>query len=428
MKNDNRLTRLKGRDALRRVTGIMACVDCGRRSVMTGGNVGVRYTEKAGAGFAGLSTCGRVWLCPVCNAKIMARRALEIGVALRWAAANDLHIVWGSLTCRHSVRDPLADLMEIQRTAWRAMVSGRAWRDVSTTMRLTHVHDGCEDTCERRFDTVDTGAEGRVGYIRATELTIGNLNGWHPHYHPMIFVRGSEKFAQWIADDAVDDWVTAVQDAGGDAVREGGQMLRVVDVAEGVEVLNGYVTKATYEWSQKLALEQTWSQSKDGRVRNKAGNLYRSRVAGTSSHWSLLEGARQGLADDVERWEELEKATAGQRMITWSRGLRDFAEVGAELTDEQVAAQEVGTADDTVCIITGAGWEQIRDLPEVLAQLLNVQEQHGWAGLHLFLIDNGIEFTTLEDLADVSDTQNQNFYANSRQWEEANPAVYPERV
>jgi hypothetical protein len=75
MENNNRGVRFAGRSALRLVTQNSRCYDCGRESVQVGGQVGVRLTDGGVVGFAGLSSCGAAWLCPVCNAKVMAERA-----------------------------------------------------------------------------------------------------------------------------------------------------------------------------------------------------------------------------------------------------------------------------------------------------------------------------------------------------------------
>ena len=69
----------------------------GRRAAV----VGVRYSPGIGAGFSGLVTCGSVWACPVCSAKILARRSLELGAGLlAWEAAGG-RLVMGTLTMRH---------------------------------------------------------------------------------------------------------------------------------------------------------------------------------------------------------------------------------------------------------------------------------------------------------------------------------------
>src|SRR5699024_9970044 len=62
---------------------------CGRVPVLPGGCVGVRKKvrkKSEAVGYAGLATCGSVWACPRCSAKIMAVRRLELGALIAEAA------------------------------------------------------------------------------------------------------------------------------------------------------------------------------------------------------------------------------------------------------------------------------------------------------------------------------------------------------
>lgn len=314
----------------------------------------VRRDDGITAGYAGLATCGRIWLCPVCNSKVMALRAIELGVVLMWAEANGYSVLWGSLTMYHHAGMSLAWMINVQRASWRRLVNSRTWRDFK---------------------------EVRVGYVRAAELTVGQ-NGWHPHFHPIILVKGPREVAQALADWMVETWREGVEEAGGKAGGGRAQQLRVLDPGAWTSELSNYVTKGQYSPTRKLALEAVWSQSKTG-----AG-----RVAGTEPHWSLLDGAGKGLADDALAWWELEEATHGHRMITWSRGLRAAAGLGKEATDEEVAARELGDKEDTVCYITAQGWRQVRELPALQAGILDTLEKGGWDALRALLDRHGVEW------------------------------------
>lgn len=360
MSETNRADRYQGRNALRRITTVKRCYHCGWTPTGSGG-VAVRHAEVRpgvwAAGFAGVQTCGRIWLCPVCNSKVMARRALEIGAVLAWASTEGHTVLWGSLTARHDARSDLRQLLDIQRAAWREVVQGRSWT---------------------------RGRSHRVGYVRAAEITIG-ANGWHPHFHPLILTElAPDAAARWGAR-LVEDWVTGVKHAGGDAQLEGAQLLKPIQGVQMFETLSGYVTKATYD-TAKVALEAVWSQSKTGR----------GRAQETVSHWTLLAGIAQGLADEADRWLELEAATHGHRMVTWSRGLRDLAGIGDEASDESIAAEEVGTADDNVCFISTNGWAVVRRDPALMAAILETQERGGWGALRALLDATGVDYFTVE--------------------------------
>jgi len=368
----------------------MRCYDCGREPV--GSAVAIRLTEAGVAGYAGVASCGRIWLCPVCNAKVMAQRALEVACGLAWAEANGLHVLFGALTVRHNVNSDLAQLLQLQRDAWDFVVSGRTWRGMSATSTIPADHNPgkCAADCKTQHrQAVDTGADGRVGYIRAAELTIGS-NGWHPHFHPIVFVRGSKRLAQRIAQELVAEWVVGVEEGGGEARAEGGQMMRVLKPSVAFAEVVGYVTKQTYSPTQRLALEAVWSQGKKSR----------GRAHSTAPHWSLLEEIAGGDYSRLFRWDQLEDAVHGHRMITWSRGLRDFASVGAEVDDDTIVKREVGSAEDTVCFITPDGWRQVWDNPAQLVGYLDVVKAGGWSALQSVLAADGVDYFVLEMASD----------------------------
>ena len=383
-----RLERWTGRQALRVVSTDVRCIDCGREPV--GKSVGLRLTGKLdnlASGFSGLSSCGRIWLCPVCNAKVMAERALEIALVLAWAEREGLHVLFGSLTVRHNASSDLRDLLNMQRFAWAFVSGGRVWGSQSATVTVEGAHSvKCSSDCSTKHRrTIDGGGDGRVGYIRAAELTIG-ANGWHPHFHPIVLVRGSKRFAHTVAASLVQEWIHGVEKFGGEARAEGGQQMRVLGPETAFESIVGYVTKQTYSRSQRLALEAVWSQ----------GKRSRGRAHSTAPHWVLLEDAAAGDYSRISRWDELESAVRQHRMITWSRGLRDFAGVGIEIEDEDIAAREVGSAEDTVCFITPDGWNAIRDNPAQLVGYLDVLRRSGWPLLRELFILDGVDFFELE--------------------------------
>lgn len=385
---DARSRRFHGRHALRRLTTVRRCFDCGRS--MLGSAVELRYSDGRAA-FAGLETCGRVWLCPVCNSKVMARRALEVGAALAWAESQGLLVIWGALTLHHVAGSDLATLLQQQRDAWRFVVNSRGWRSHSATRQVGHTHlDTCADgpACERSRDVIDTGAAGRVGYIRPAELTIGP-NGWHPHLHPIVFFRGSRKQAAAAATRLRTSWVAGVRAAGGHAADNDAQYMAVLDSVDAFRQLSGYVTKATYDASS-LALEAVWSQGKT----RAHGAALRTRDKGTEAHWALLAEYAEGDYTREHRWVELEAAITGQRMIAWSRGLRSFVGLGVEIEDDTLAAETLGGPEDSVCFIGADGWAVLRDEPGLIALVLSTQEREGWSATARLLDMLGVPFST----------------------------------
>jgi hypothetical protein len=338
------------------------------------------------AGYAGVATCGRVWSCPVCNAKIMARRADEVRAVLEWARAAGYKVLWGAVTLRHERGDELAELLRIQTVAWRSVVQSKFWSKSGVVDAFPHeCTAACQLTCERVNDYRLSEREGRVGYIRAAELTHGG-NGWHPHFHPIILYRGTDAAASAYAASVEALWIERVKRAGGVAASAGNRV-RLLTGDDWDSTLSRYVTKAVFDLDS-IAMEATWSQGKAGH----------SRAGKTQSHWSLLTSAGNGNKRAGHMWRELERATAGRRMITWSRGIRRFAGLLDEVPDEEVAAEELGTVEDTIAVFSRDSWGRIRDEPYRLCGMLEAAEAGRFG---LYAAKHGVEWYDLDRASGV---------------------------
>ncbi|MGW0172054.1 hypothetical protein ACWDWT_43930 [Streptomyces sp. NPDC003343] len=144
-------------------------------------------TAEGNAVALGLLKCGKIWLCPVCSAKIRHGRAEEITTAVvTWIRqGGTAYLV--TFTARHAAAHRLADLMDaIQGTradaakgikrkpgAYQRLITGGHWAG-----RPDRGQDGIRDHV------------GYIGMIRATEVTVGQANGWHPHIHAIVLVGG----------------------------------------------------------------------------------------------------------------------------------------------------------------------------------------------------------------------------------------------
>jgi len=97
----------------------------------------------------------------------------------------------------------------------------------------------------------------------------------------------------------------------------------------------------------------------------------------------------------VDAWHEWETASHGRRQVAWSRGLRELLGIGAEASDDEIAAEEIGTSADDVCLITAAGWRVVCRSPELAAVILSTVEAGGWPALHALLRVEGVEHRQL---------------------------------
>lgn len=116
----------------------------------------------ARAHYRGVVTCGSVWMCPVCAAKISERRRLELAETIQAAREKGLTVFMVTLTLQHNKRERYLGLVESLRDAWRRVRSGRAWQTIQARYKIE-------------------------GLVTALEFTVSLDNGGHPHLHVLVF-------------------------------------------------------------------------------------------------------------------------------------------------------------------------------------------------------------------------------------------------
>lgn len=339
---------------------------CGRVPILPGGHVGVRKKAEA-VGYAGLATCGSVWACPRCSARIMAVRRLELGVLIAAAAAEGLAVAFGTVTLRHRQGQPLSML-------WDAVTQGQ--RGVTNATRVKRLR----------------ASLGRIGYVRALEVTHGG-NGWHPHIHTI------QLFDQDVSQEQLDElrdaefavWKRQAVNRGlGAPMKKRYELRRVVDVDV---AFSDYFAKGVYDPSvarsaKSVGFEMTGSQTKKGRAK------------GSRTPWQVLEDfGKTGDLDDWDVFEEYEQASKGRRALVWSNGLKDRFGIG-EIQDEEIADQEVGDRDDTLFWVTD--WGPIAADASLGGRLLGAVRSAGLSGGLAFCREHGIP-TALGDPGDGED-------------------------
>lgn len=328
------------------LAGVRGC----RRSVIDAA-AGVQVRQSGDAvGLAGLRTCGSVWACPVCSARIQAERRAELVQLVAWASARGHAIAFGTYTLRHKQGQPLVELLDAVQGGYRAVGQARGPRRVREEL-------------------------GYVGQVRAIEVTCG-CNGWHPHLHTVLIFEGpqtgdiTQADLDRLADAEFSVWEKQAAKRGlGQPLRERWQ-LKLVSPGE-EEAVGEYLAKAVYrppaqeKDAKAVGYELQGSQTKDGK-------------RGSRTPWQLLESVQAtGDADDMDLWTEYEQATKGRQALVWSQGLKKLAGIG-EKTDEEVAAEEVGDASATLFVVPD--WSPfIRDA-RLISELLNAVDEGGKAG------------------------------------------------
>lgn len=318
--------------------------------------VGVRYSPGVGAGFSGLVTCGSVWACPVCSAKILARRSLELGAGLLAWESRGGRLVMGTLTMRHHKGHRLAQQLDALQRAWTSLGASRVWRKW-------------------------LGRFGSPGLVSVPEITYG-ANGWHAHLHFVLLIDQADddvaEFASWLTTK----WARLLEAAGMPGALDLGQDVHIVDGVQAAADLGSYLAKSTaYGAAESMGRELfgVWTKGAGGRH-------------GTEPAWRLAEEfGETGDADLLDLWGEYERATKGRRQCRWSQGLRELLDLGQELTDEEVAEEVAGDAD--LLLITAAGWETAWRSTTPTSRILAALESGGVAGLRTYLLAHHIEFT-----------------------------------
>lgn len=348
-RRERRREALGWRERLRGWSSLPRLRQCGRDTHGGAGGPVIRLSEGVDgsgrrAGVAGLVTCGSPWACPVCSRKISAERSREIADVLTAVAAAGGCAFLVTLTMRHRASQALVVLWTALSAAWRAVTSGRA--------------------VER-----ERARWGVLGFVRVVESTHGQ-HGWHLHVHALVAFDTpvSVELARELGGLWFGRWSRALVRRGLAAPLEdrGGLDVRPVDLGAGS-------VAATADYLAKITAEVTASYAKDGRDGNR-------------SPFAILRDAlATGLAEDCELWIEWEQASRGRRQITWSRGLREWAGLAAEASDEEIAERDHG--GDDVLAIEPQDWPRAR---AVLADLLDVAETDGADGLRAWLTDRGI--------------------------------------
>lgn len=288
--------------------------------VPVGDRVEIRVKDGS-AYYCGLETCGNVWLCPVCSAKIHRRRADELRDALTAWEAGGHAASLVTITVPHDLDDPLARLVAADRAAWKRVTAGAAWQ------RL-----------KRRL--------GIAGHVIALEFTWGDENGWHPHYH-VLLIHDQDLGAAAIAALHAHVHSRLAASCHEHGLREPDQLHAVrIDPNVSAGAAGAYVAKGG-DWTP--AEEMTRGDLKTGR-------------SGSRTPFQILADYYQtGDTHDRDLWHEYMRVTRHLAAVRWSRGLRT-AMLGPstvpEKTDLELAAEDTG--GELVTDFPSAAWSAIR--------------------------------------------------------------------
>jgi hypothetical protein len=360
VRQDRRGRRFAQRDALWAITTLERVRKCGRATNGNHGDGLAAIVVNAGvAHWSGFCSCGSIWACPVCSAKIRATRADEIARAVA-KHINDGGTAWMvTLTARHKKHHELIPLFDAVANGWRKLMSGKAWAGDP-----------------KRGHLGERDKLGVRGNIRSLEITYGTRNGWHPHLHVVLLLNDETAEQLAYAIHRWDKtWRAWMKKAGFEPSQEHGVKWSKVTTPEEA---GEYIAKVQ-EGKGHLGNEMARGDMKAGRL-------------GTVAPFEMLEYFRvTGDMAVVPVWQEYEKGTFRRRAITWSRGLRaELLPDEDELTDEEVAAEEIG--GEVLALLPADSLKAMRRVPGLQAQLLDVVENGGFVELVRLLTAYHLEY------------------------------------
>ena len=123
----------------------------------------IKSKEHGECHFTGLMTCGNVWTCPICAAKISELRRKELKTAINQHEAQGGSVLLVTFTHSHKREESLKSLLERQSKASVWFYGHRTYKEL-----------------KKRYM--------KRGRVRALEVNHGQANGWHPHMHELWFL------------------------------------------------------------------------------------------------------------------------------------------------------------------------------------------------------------------------------------------------
>ncbi len=348
------------RHGLRRTAGKLmkkervAC--CGQRAV---GNLVSLHQQGAQAHFGSVETCGSVWMCPVCAAKITEGRRDELDSLLDAHRAAGGEVYMATLTIPHHRFQSCKDLKWAVSRAWGKVKTGKGWQTARDN-------------------------SGWIGDVRALEITHGS-NGWHPHLHVLVFFKVGATKGQM---EAYGDWLFGRWSKAVDRLGFGSCSRNAFTY----ERVNADKGAADYMGKWGVAMEMTKAHTK----KSKEGR----------TPWQILQDY-QGHKDhkDAQLFIEYAFAFKGSRQLTWSQSftrkngaeepsLRNRYLDEPETTDEKLAETTV-MAETQVASVTRPLFKVIAD-KAMTASILEAQERGGLPAVQSLLTTRGIPWSISE--------------------------------
>lgn len=371
------------------------------RNVASDGVPVFRAVDGSDARLGNLMTCGSVWSCPVCSAKITESRRADMQKAVSAWLLQKGSCLLNTRTFPHEADMPLAELLEKFSKADNFYKNSRTYKQIFGANQAAVAQRIAKN--KPALKNSDMGMYPRLGSVRSLEVTHG-VNGWHPHVHEVLFMEsdelnaGTEKnkkdYAAHVLRKAVEVreiltalWVECLLKAGlGSQDKINDMLARAWDLRGG-DYVSDYINKFGREpieikgWT--IAMEATKANSKikaSGAVGRKFGNDWHY------TPFQLLAFATDG--DDVAArlFKVFSQCFEGKRMNFWTNGLKDWFGIN-DKADEELSADEPQKVEEELLIrLDNEQWQQIIKT-NTRHELLQVAAHYGLAGVEKLLAE-----------------------------------------
>ena len=283
--------RFKLLDSARKILDGERTQHCFYNRVDKNDGVGVTFNKfRNKANYTNVMRCANAWGCPVCAAIISEHRKCEVKDAMDWWKKQGGSVLLLTLTVPHYSDTDIKQLKKDLKKAYGKFFKGvRASKDMFERWQIKH-------------------------YISCFEITHG-INGFHPHYHVLLFVPYSlgKRSLPGIKQDMYKVWKDCCLKAGLDEPSE----KHGLDLQAGNEA-GAYVAK----WG--LEHEMTKGHIKKGKENNRTPfDILRS----------YTDSENQA---DANLFKLYYFAFKGTRQLNWSKGLKKLVSKAEEKTDQEI--------------------------------------------------------------------------------------------
>ena len=278
--------------------------------------------EKERAYLKGVQTCKSAWVCPICSLAIAAGRKEEITKIVMNAAAKGYKFGMLTPTVQHTRDDDLKPLFKFFAKEIRDLFQGAR---------------------KRKFD-----AMGLLHRIRAWEVRLGFLNGWHPHAHILLFFKPDADI-DGIVDLATKAYCRRLAKKG---YLVNGRTINfeLMCAEDAIKNMGDYATKEAISGVDSLAWEMTGDSLKVSK---------KDSLSGLQLVQAYMLTKEESLANS---FIEFANATKGRKKIQYSANLRaDLLPDEEEKSDDELV--EEGKQDDPYLVkLRSDQWSRVSNL------------------------------------------------------------------